>query len=540
MSTTGPAGCFLFVLVTAAAAAIVLMVLWQRRRRPAARLCPGCGVKLPPGSTQKICGDCAWILSQAHSQVSYRLKPPPLPDSVAGPEQGIQVLAGPGRADPMLGVATVAYAGPEPPREVTELAGRLPNLDIVEVLGQGGMGVVYKARQTKLDRLVALKVMRSETHRDEAFAERFLREARALARLSHPGIVAVHDFGEAGGVVYFLMEYVEGVNLRRLLGGRALPPDQALRLVAQVCEALQYAHEQGVVHRDIKPENILIDRMGRVKLADFGLAKLLGPDRIDGTLTATQQAMGSLNYVAPEQLESAARVDQRADIYSLGVVLYEMLTGQVPRGKFAPPSQKTAVSARVDSIVLRALESEPERRFQNVREMLSAVQGLVQPQGGVSAREMVPWPGAAAEERSRDKKARPPDLRSGLVLLPIGICVLGMLFTLMPWGRQLGGGGPSFHGLETPHGWVTAATFLALALVALAGAGSLDHATFAIILGASGLMVGFVVAHIMLGAAARDMGAGGAGLCALALLGVAASHLRRWLIQRRSGEELES
>ncbi len=138
------------------------------------------------------------------------------------------------------------------------------------------MGVVYKARQPKLNRLVALKILAPEKGADPKFAERFLREAQALARLSHPNIVTVHDFGEAEGLYYLLMEYVDGMTLRQLLQGQKLAPEEALSIVPKICDALQFAHEQGVVHRDIKPENVLLDKQGRVKIADFGIAKLVG------------------------------------------------------------------------------------------------------------------------------------------------------------------------------------------------------------------------------------------------------------------------
>jgi tRNA A-37 threonylcarbamoyl transferase component Bud32 len=254
-----------------------------------------------------------------------------------------------------------------------DLAKRFPQLEVLELLGQGGMGAVYKARQAKLDRLVALKILPPEAGSDPAFAARFLREARALARLSHPHVVAVHDFGEVEGLYYLVMEFVDGADLRRALRSGPLPPAEALKTTAQVCDALQYAHEEGVVHRDIKPENILLDKRGRVKIADFGLVKLLGYTTAGAQLTASQQVMGTLHYMAPEQFERPLEVDHRADIYSVGVVFYEMLTGGLPLGHFAMPSQKAAVDVRVDGVVLRALEKEPERRYQQAGEMRTAL-----------------------------------------------------------------------------------------------------------------------------------------------------------------------
>ena len=232
--------------------------------------------------------------------------------------------------------------GPNPTRRLKpeELAKQFPQLEIIELLGQGGMGMVYKARQPDLDRLVALKILPLELSRDPAFAERFTREARALAKLNHPNIVALYEFGKAGDFYFFLMEYVDGMNLRQLEQAKVrLTPQEALALIPKICEALQYAHDEGVVHRDIKPGNILIDKKGRVKIADFGLARILGVESRADRLTGSG-IMGTPQYMAPEQLEHPQEVDHRADIYSLGVVFYEMLTGELPLGRFAPPSQQ--------------------------------------------------------------------------------------------------------------------------------------------------------------------------------------------------------
>jgi Protein kinase domain len=169
------------------------------------------------------------------------------------------------------------------------------------------------------------------------------------------------------------MEYVAGVNLRQRLLAGPMTPHEALQIVVQICDALQYAHDEGIVHRDIKPENILLDKKGRVKIADFGLAKLLIRKAADYTLTGPMQVMGTLKYMAPEQLEKPLEVDHRADIYSLGVVFYEMLTGELPLGRFAPPSQKVVgMDVRLDDVVLRALEKEPGRRYQTVGELQAA------------------------------------------------------------------------------------------------------------------------------------------------------------------------
>jgi serine/threonine protein kinase len=175
------------------------------------------------------------------------------------------------------------------------------------------------------------------------------------------------------------MEYVEGTSLRQVVRARATAPREALSIVAQICDALQYAHDEGVVHRDIKPENVLLDRRGRVKIADFGLAKLLGGAGGDDlTLTATRQSMGTPHYMAPEQWERPREVDHRADIYALGVVFYELLTGELPLGRFPAPSRKIDVDLRIDEVVLRALEKEPSLRYQQASEVKTDLEGVRQ------------------------------------------------------------------------------------------------------------------------------------------------------------------
>ncbi len=249
---------------------------------------------------------------------------------------------------------------------LAELERLFPELEIIELVGRGGMGAVYRVRQKNLDRIVALKVFLYRPN-DPEFAARFQREARALAKLKHPNIVTVHDFGERDTMHYLIMEFVDGLNLRQITAEERLSPEMALQMVPLLCDALQYAHDQGVIHRDIKPENLLLDTDGGIKIADFGLAKMTGSGNM-GTLTHTRQVMGTLNYMAPEQRERPSEVDHRADIYSLGVVIYEMLTGELPIGRFLPPSEKSELNANLDEVVMRALEKEPNLRYQQASE----------------------------------------------------------------------------------------------------------------------------------------------------------------------------
>ncbi len=267
-------------------------------------------------------------------------------------------------------------AGAFEPPSVERLAELFPALQIIELIGVGGMGAVYKARQQGLDRVVAIKILPEEFGHDVKFALRFTREARTLAKLNHPNIVALYEFGNVADTYYFLMEYIEGSTLREVVRARQLAPEHALTIVPYLCDALQYAHDKGIVHRDIKPENILMSVDGKVKIADFGLSRILDNDDQQPSLTATHQVMGTPRYMAPEQLEGTHNVDHRADIYSLGVVIYEMLTGELPIGRFAAPSAKVEIDVRLDDVVLRTLEKEPQRRYQRASQIKLDMQSI--------------------------------------------------------------------------------------------------------------------------------------------------------------------
>lgn len=260
---------------------------------------------------------------------------------------------------------------------LAEIAAAFPDLEILDLIGHGGMSAVFRAKQSRLDRVVALKVLPKSLAATPGFPERFNREGRVLARLNHPHIVTVHDFGESGGFCYLTMEYVDGVNLRQAMRAGRFTPEQALNIIPTLCDALQFAHSQGVLHRDIKPENILLDSKGRVKIADFGIAKILGEDGGDAMLlTQSGAKLGTAPYMAPEQIEKPSSVDHRADIYSLGVVFYEMLTGELPLGRFAAPSEIAAVGGNIDEIVFRALEKERTRRQQSAGEFKTQIENL--------------------------------------------------------------------------------------------------------------------------------------------------------------------
>ena len=261
----------------------------------------------------------------------------------------------------------------EPPTP-EELSRLLPQYQIEALIGRGGMGVVYKGRQERLGRAVAIKLLPAELAEDPNFVARFEREARTLAKLDHPGIIHVYDFGQTSeGHLYFVMEFVDGTDLHQMIRGPGLNPPQALEIISQVCDALQFAHSQGVVHRDIKPANILVTTNGRVKLADFGLARPLHAGT-SGQLTLSRVVMGTPDYMAPEQKRGEG--DHRVDLYALGVMLYEMLCGRTPQGAWQPPSQRVQVDVRLDSVVIKAMQEEPERRYQQACQVKSDVEAI--------------------------------------------------------------------------------------------------------------------------------------------------------------------
>jgi serine/threonine protein kinase len=360
----------------------------------AAKICPVCGKPTVPDAPQGLCPECLM-------------------------KSGFDTH-GPGEP----GGGKSAFVPPT----IEQMARLFPQLEILELLGQGGMGAVYKARQPGLNRLVALKILPPLSAKDPGFAERFNREARALARLNHPNIVAVYDFGQAVDIPYFLMEFVEGATLRQVVRSGRLSPNNTLAIVMQICEALQFAHGEGVVHRDIKPENILLDQKGRVKIADFGIAKVLDQPSQDVALTGARDVVGTAPYMAPEQLENPASVDHRADIFSLGVVFYELLTGELPLGKFQSPSQRVQVDVRLDEVVLHTLEKEPERRYQQAREVKTDVETIVatpnEPVPPVLERQR---PIPAAEPRAR---GRSTGWKVAATVGALGLAVLALLLVL--------------------------------------------------------------------------------------------------------------
>ncbi len=332
------------------------------------------------------------------------------------------------------------------------LAPELPAYEILGLLGRGGMGAVYRARQKSLKREVAIKVLPPMVEDDGSmhFAERFKAEAESMARLNHPGIVSVYDAGETpAGLLYIVMEFVQGTDVAQMIhaSGR-LPAEHAYAITAHVCEALAYAHGNGLIHRDIKPANIMVDTQGRVKVADFGLAKAV--DAQTG-FTQSNMAVGTPDFVAPEALIPGMPVDGRADLYAVGVMLYQMLTGQIPRGAWQPASVLTpGTDPRFDQIILKAMQYDRESRHSSATELRQHLDSILmpavpapdlqryssaqmpktppaQPQGGRSVRQnAVPGAAASPQPRALASTPTPPPAKSKTPLF-IGIGAAAVL-----------------------------------------------------------------------------------------------------------------
>ncbi|MBL9176471.1 MAG: protein kinase [Verrucomicrobiaceae bacterium] len=257
------------------------------------------------------------------------------------------------------------------PPSLEEMQAMLPQYQFEKLLGRGGMGAVYKAQQVSLDRPVAIKVLPSDLidNADANFLERFKNEARTMARLNHPSIVNVYDFGETqAGLLYFVMEFIDGTDVLQMIASQGrLPEEYALSITAHVCDALAYAHKNGVIHRDIKPANILINMEGAVKVADFGLAKANDPGQ--SGITKTNMAMGTPDFVAPEAFVPGVPLDGRADLYAIGVMLYQMLTGEIPRGIWTMPGMKVGTDPRFDAIIGKAMQTDREVRYQTAADL---------------------------------------------------------------------------------------------------------------------------------------------------------------------------
>ncbi len=302
---------------------------------------------------------------------------------------------------------------PPTPEHLQEM---LPAYEILSILGQGGMGAVYKGRQKSLDRIVAIKILPPEAGEDDMqFVERFKNEARTMAKMNHPAIVHVYDFGETTeGQLYIVMEFIDGTDVAKMIQSQGkLPEDYALSITAHVCDALGYAHKNGIVHRDIKPANVLINMDGQVKVADFGLAKATDPSQMG--LTKTNMAMGTPDFVSPEALMPGVPLDGRADLYAVGVMLYNMLTGTIPRGAFRMPSATLQTDARFDKIIGKAMEMDRERRYQTALDLRRDLDVILTTPAAKTGMQTIPAQAAAQSslpQRPAGKSPSAPQQRS--------------------------------------------------------------------------------------------------------------------------------
>lgn len=277
-------------------------------------------------------------------------------------------------------LSAVQYFGSEfVPPKVEELQEQFPHLEILSFIGHGGMGTYYRARHPKLDRFAALKLLPVNPATDAGLIADFKKEAKAMARLNHTNIIAIYEFMETETTLCLLMEYVEGDIFERLINTRYFDLSEILAIITQVCAALEHAHNNGVIHRDLRPGNTMLDQKGLVKVGDFGLARLMGEELFRRKMTETNLAMGTMDYVAPEQLEAGHPVDHRADIYSIGMMIYKLLTRVLPRGSFVVPSKLVpSLDPRIDDLVIRCLQRNPDNRFQRVTDLWTEVNDLLE------------------------------------------------------------------------------------------------------------------------------------------------------------------
>ena len=355
--------------------------------------------------------------------------------------------------------ASSGPSGWEPP-SVERLQELLPQYEITALIGRGGMGAVYRGVQSTLGRNVAIKLLPESLQEDigdASFAERFKLEARSMASLDHPAIISVHDFGQTSeGHLYFVMEFVDGMDLQQYLraSGGKLEADAAVAIVSHVLDALDYAHKKGIVHRDIKPANVLINSEGRVKIADFGLAKEIGAEGVG--LTMSNVAMGTPDFIAPEALLDSATSDGRADLYAVGVMLYQMLTGKLPRGMFKLPSEEDArFDPRIDDIIAEAMEPNPEHRFSAAKDFRKKLDELsTEPMSKIEGRSTIQRRGAKTQDVTPAVKgglpANTPSGKGGLwvgIAAAIAVVGGGAWFALKPGGEE-----PSTAGLSADSG----------------------------------------------------------------------------------------
>ena len=344
-------------------------------------VCGSCRRSIPvDASTGGLCPRCLARLALAEDECGDSWSPGD--DRATGTESGFLACA----VDACAPADTDAS-------QISWLQQSLPQFEGFSLLGRGGVGDVFRARQRSLDRDVAIKLLSIQKSAAPDFVKRFHQEAVSLGMLNHPFIESVYEFGEVSGRPYLVMELVEGVTLRDLLIRGPIEPGRAALITWLVCTALRYAHGMGIAHRDIKPENILVDEyalarhdssyaslttslQGAIRVTDFGLARILEGASGATRLTCAEHVLGTPYYMAPEQRYDSENVDERADIYAVGVMFYEMLTGNLPQGRVRPPSEFAEMDRKVDQIVFRCVEFDPDNRYQSISELIRDLESI--------------------------------------------------------------------------------------------------------------------------------------------------------------------
>jgi serine/threonine protein kinase len=320
--------------------------------------------------------------------------------------------------------AAIGFRAPLP----EELAPLFPSYQIRSLIAMGGMGAVYHAIQTSLDREVAIKILPTEFSKDSEFCENFEAEAKAMAKLNHPNLIGIYDFGEVAGMLFIVMEYVPGKSLHEACYGTAIDPAEVIRLMTAISHGLAHAHKYEILHRDIKPANILLDSHLQPKIGDFGLARPL-----DAQVKEGEAIYGTPGYTAPEVVMPPHKVDQRADIFSLGVLLKELLTGISPESDRRLPSLISKCDPRFDAVVLKATHASPLQRYQNATEVADALQKIASPSGPQVVRAGSP----AAPRRPVARKYAKPTSKSGGGGVLVALLVIAGLVAAFRYKDQI-------------------------------------------------------------------------------------------------------
>lgn len=333
------------------------------------------------------------------------------------------------------------------PPDPEKLAHLFPGYDIVRLIACGGMGAVYEAIQRSLDRGVAIKILPQEFTADESFRTAFQAEAKAMARLNHPNLISVYDFGEVEGMLYIIMEYVPGLSLYQATEGQPLDPSDAVRLVSDIARGLAHAHESGIIHRDIKPANILLNHQNIPKIGDFGLARPLESQIEEG-----EDIFGTPGYTAPEVVENPQSIDHRADVFSLGILLHELLTGQLPEADPRPASAICHCDPRFDAVIRKATRNSPNERYLHAEEIAKELEKISTTAGPRALKTAAPAPRHPGGRRPPPGRyqapPKPPRSKAPLILILL-IAIGGVAYLYQQKSQKIAEGAQAIDESET-------------------------------------------------------------------------------------------